>query len=242
MQFLEPLVTPMTAFLNFLYQATVTLKIPSYALSIIFFTITIKLILYPLNAKSMRSMKLMQELQPKIKEIQQKQKDPQKSQAAIMELYKQYGANPLSGCLPMLIQMPILFALYQALRNFKFVKMEHAKFLWIGSDLSVKLSHATLKTADPIFILPVLAGISTFFLQKMSSNSQDSTQRTMLYMMPIFFTYISTKMPAGLVLYWVVFNILGIAQQYIINKKPLAITVKEESGKNEGNRKNRKNA
>lgn len=243
MNVLYILADPLQKLLNIFYIATKSIGIANFGLAIILFTIVIKLILYPLNAKQMRSMKLMQELQPKIKEIQQKQKDPQKAQMEIMSLYKEYGTNPLSGCLPLLIQMPILLSLYRAISKFNYGKYhipnDAMNFLWITGTANGKAINLT--TPDPYHILPVLAVLSTFFLQKMSTNTQDQTQRTMMYVMPIFFGVITWNLPAGLVMYWVVFNLLGMVQQYIINRQPLTIAVKEESGKNEGNRKNRKN-
>ena len=102
----------MTQVLNFFYDITKQIGIPSYGMAIIFLTVAIKMLLYPLSVKQMRSLKITQHLQPKIKEVQEKyKKDPQKAQVAVMEIYKQYGASPLSGCLPLLIQMPILIAL-----------------------------------------------------------------------------------------------------------------------------------
>lgn len=243
MSILNTLVKPLQDLLNIFYIATKTIGIENFGVAIILFTIVIKAILYPLNAKQMKSMKLMQELQPKIKEIQQKNKDPQKAQMAIMELYKEYGANPLSGCLPLLIQMPILISLYRAIStfNFKLYKIPDSaiQFLWVHGTANGKAVNLT--TADPYHILPILAVLSTFLLQKMSANTQDQTQKTMLYIMPIFFGVITWKIASGLVLYWVMFNILGMVQQYFINKQPLSVTVKEVSVKNEENRKNRKN-
>lgn len=243
MNVLYILADPLQKLLYSFYIATKSLGFANFGIAIIMFTIVIKAVLYPLNAKQMRSMKLMQVLQPKIKEIQQKQKDPQKAQMEIMSLYKEYGTNPLSGCLPLLIQMPILLSLYRAISAFNFklypIPNSALEFLWIQGSINGKA--VNLITADPYHILPVLAILSTFFLQKMSSNTEDQTQKTMMYVMPLFFGFITWKLPAALVMYWVVFNLLGMLQQYIINRQPLTIAVKEESGKNEGNRKNRKN-
>jgi len=173
-------------------------------------------------------MKITQQLQPKIKEIQEKYKDPQKAQMAIMELYKEYGASPLAGCLPLLLQMPILIGLYQALNKFEF----KGGFLWLTS----------LKEADPWYLLPVLAGATTFLVQWMTTNMQDQTQRTMLYVMPVFIGWLTVKFPSGLGLYWVVSNIVSAIQQYFINRMPIGEPLKEEAATNEGNRKKRKNS
>lgn len=223
------LVGGMTWLMNWLYQFTVTIGIPSYALAIILLTVIIKTALYPLSLKQMRSMVIMQQLAPKIKEIQEKykNKDPQLMQQKIMEMYKQYNVNPMAGCLPLLVQMPILIALYRALIGFKYLNPAHAHFFWIQS-LSIK---------DPYFILPVIAAVTTYFQSKMTTNTQDQTQRMMLYTMPVFIGWISSTVPAGLALYWVVFNAVGIVQQYFVNKQTKDL--KEALTEGAGDRKNR---
>lgn len=233
------LVNPMTEILNFFYNLTKTMGVPSYGLAIIFLTILIKMALFPLSVKQMRSLKITQQLQPKIKAVQEKFKnEPQKAQAAVMEIYKQYGANPLSGCLPLLVQMPILIALYQTLYKFKFPEAAHASFLY-NPNLGFWIEN--LKQPDKYLVMPILAVITTFALQKMTTNVQDQTQKTMLYVMPLFIGFITYSMPSGLGLYWVVTNIVGTAQQYFINKQPLPVVIKEEVSENEGSRKKRKN-
>lgn len=210
--------------IQFFYIVTQKIGIPNYGLAIILFTIVVKIVLYPLTHKQMVAMRKMQELQPKIKEIQKKYKnDPQKSQQAMMELYQKHGANPFSGCWPLLIQMPILIALFTSLRTFfdpmkhpEYVNLVHAKFLWIKN----------LGEADP-FILPIIVAVSTFLQQKVTTTSQDQTQKTMLYVMPLFLGWVSRSFPAGLALYWVIFSIVGAIQQVYINKKPTV--AKEEA-------------
>ncbi|MGI6066320.1 MAG: YidC/Oxa1 family membrane protein insertase [Bacillota bacterium] len=204
--------------LESVYQLTVKLNVPSYALAIFILTIIIKVILYPLTYKQMKSMRAMQELQPKVKELDKKYKNnPQKKQEAMMELYKEHGANPLSGCLPLLIQFPILIALFRGLQEFVPSNPEHYNFLWI-TDLS---------QVDPTgIILPVLVGLSTFAQQYVTSpNANDTTQRTMLYAMPLIIGWMTRSFPAGLALYWVVFSVVGTLQQLYINRgiKPAAI-------------------
>jgi len=201
----------MTAILNWLYGLTVNFGIPSYGLAIILLTILIKMVLYPLTHKQMHSMIEMQKIQPKVKEIQNKykEKDPKKMQEKVMELYKEHGVNPMAGCLPLLVQMPILIALYQALIKYKFVDVTHASFFWVSS----------LSDKDTYFVLPVLAGVTTYIQSKMTTSMADPTQRAMLLTMPVFIGWISSTVPAGLALYWVVFNITGIVQQYFINKQ-----------------------
>jgi len=206
--------------LEWLYQVTVQIGIPSYALAIVLLTVIIKILLYPLTYKQMQSMKVMQELQPKIKELDKKYKnDPKKKQEAMMELYKKHGANPMSGCLPLLIQFPILIALFRGLQTFQPSNMEHYNFLWI-TDLS---------KADPTgIILPVLVGLATFGQQYVTSpNANDPTQKTMLYAMPILFGFMTRSFPAGLALYWIVFSVVGALQQIYINKGIKPAPVKE---------------
>jgi YidC/Oxa1 family membrane protein insertase len=193
-----------------MYEFTTQIGAPSYGLAIIFMTIAIKLAMFPLTQKQMKSMRAMQEIQPKTKYIQAKYKDdPQLSQKKIMELYKEHGVNPLGGCLPLLIQMPIFLAFYQSLFNFNYVDVANAGFLWVPD----------IAKPDPFFILAILAAATTFLQQKISMvESNDPTQKAMLYLMPLMMAWIALKMPAGLPLYWVVFNILGIFQQLYVNK------------------------
>lgn len=225
----DAIVDGMTAFMNWLYEFTVSMGVPSYALAIIALTVIIKVVLYPLTKKQMHSMVMMQKLAPEIKAIQDKykNKDPQAMQQKIMELYKEHNVNPMAGCLPLLVQMPILIALYQALFDFPFKNPEHAHFFWVES----------LSQKDPYFILPLLAAITTYLQSKLTTNTQDQTQRTMLYMMPLLIGWIASTVPAGLALYWVVFNIVGAIQQWYINKDTLHL--KEGVTGVEGNRKGR---
>ncbi|BAF61100.1 MAG: membrane protein insertase YidC [Pelotomaculum sp.] len=220
MEIFSSIVNGMTWLLNWLYQLTVAAGLPSYGIAIILLTIIVKMVLYPLSHKQMKSMLAMQQIQPKVKEIQEKwkNKDPKKMQQAIMELYREHNVNPAAGCLPLLIQMPILIALYRSLFNFPYINTAHAVFLWVPN-LSVK---------DPYYILPILAGVTTFLQSKMTTTTSDPTQRMMLYTMPVFIAWIAGSVPAGLALYWVVFNIGGIVQQYFINKQ--AVSLKGEAG------------
>lgn len=228
------LVDGLTFILNRFYDLT-----GSYGLAIILLTVAVKMILYPLSVKQMKSLKITQKLQPKIKEVQEKYKnDPQKAQAAMMEIYKQYGANPLSGCLPLLIQMPIIFALFSALRTMNIPEGASASFLynpnwhfWIEN----------LKQPDKFYVLPALAVLTTYLMQRMTTNMQDPTQKSMLYTMPVVIGFFTFKLPSGLGLYWVVTNIVGAAQQYFINRMPMPELEKEENTGDEGSRKKRKN-
>jgi YidC/Oxa1 family membrane protein insertase len=213
----QALVDGVKEILKFLYELTVTMGIPSYGLAILFLTILIKLLLYPLSQKQMKSMKRMQEIQPKIKEIQEKyKKNPEKANRAIMELYQQHKINPLAGCLPLLIQMPVLIALFQALQQFQYADLG-SSFFWIPH----------LKNPDPYFIVPVLVGCATYLQSKLSMAKSDqdnpqlaATKPMMLYFMPIFIGFMSVKFPAGLGLYWIFFSVLGLLQQVLVNRQP----------------------
>lgn len=228
----KELVDGMTWLINWLYSGTVSMGVPSYALAIIMLTVLVKLVLYPLSHMQMKSMVAMQKLQPEIRKIQAKyaKKDPQKLQQAIMELYREHRVNPMAGCLLLLVQLPILIALYRALYGFPYTDVAHAGFFWIP----------TLSERDPYFILPLLAGITTYWQSKMTTppgTAQEPTQRFMTLFMPIFIAWIASTIAAGLSLYWVVFNLLSIAQQYIVNRQILPVG--EGTGKGEGGRKER---
>jgi len=191
--------------------------------SIIALTIIIRLILYPLTYKGMVSMQKIKEISPKIKEIQAKYKgDPQRMNAAVMEMYKKHGANPLGGCLPMLLQIPVFFAIYRVLLNAE--ELQGAPWiLWIDD----------LSRMDPYFVLPILMGASMFFQQKMSANNfTDPFQEKVFKFLPVIFTFFFMTFPSGLVLYWFVNNLFSIMQQFIVNQqfknaKDLQKTLKE---------------
>ena len=219
MGFFQSLVDGMTWLLNWFYHVTEVIGLPNYGLAIIFLTVAVKIALYPLSYKQMHSMKAMQKLQPKIKEIQDKYKgkDPQKMQQMIMELYKEHNVNPMAGCLPLLVQMPILIALYRSLLGFPYANAAHASFLWI-KNLSIR------EPAEiSFYILPVLAGVTTYIQSRMTTSMSDPTQRSMLYIMPLFIAYIAYQVQPGLALYWVVFNVVGSIQQYFINNRVVAV-------------------
>ena len=198
----------------------------NYGVAIILLTIVIKIILYPLTYSSMTSMKKMQTLQPEIAALKEKYKDDSaKMNKEMMGLYKKRGLNPLGGCLPLVLQMPIFFAFYTTLRSA--VELRGAEFLWMA-DLSEK---------DPLFVLPILMGVSMFAQQKMTP-AQDPRMKMLTYMMPLIFTVMFFNFPSGLVLYWLVSNVLQIGQQYYINKRTTAKTDQEEESKNGKNGKN----
>ncbi|RUM61187.1 MAG: hypothetical protein DSY66_02735 [Persephonella sp.] len=191
----------------FLIMHMINQYVHHWALTIIIITILLRIVLFPLNHKSLKAMKKMSELAPKIQQLQKKYKDdPQKLNEEMMKLYSQYGANPMSGCLPLLAQIPIFIALYNVLMVT--VELKNESFLWI-SDLADK---------DPYYILPILMGLS-MVAQQWITPSSDKNQKMMMYIMAGVFTFLFMNFPAGLVLYWLTNNILGIFQSFIINKQ-----------------------
>ena len=182
--------------------------IGNWGWAIILFTLLVKLILFPLSYKGMMSMQKLKDLAPKMKEIKEKYKgDPAKMNAQMMEMYKKHGANPMGGCLPLILQIPVFFALYRVLLNA--VELQGAPWiLWI-QDLAVM---------DPYFVLPVLMGASMWFQQRITpSNFTDPLQEKIFKFFPVIMTVFFVYFPSGLVLYWLVNNLFTIAQQYFIN-------------------------
>jgi len=183
--------------------------IGNWGWTIVILTILIKFVLYPLSYKGMVSMQKLKDLAPKMKEIQAKYKnDKQRQSVAMMELYKKHGANPMGGCLPLVLQIPVFFAIYRVLLNA--IELKGSEWiLWIKD----------LAQMDPYFVLPILMGVSMFLQQKLTPNTmQDETQKKIFQMLPIIFTFFFLWFPAGLTLYWLVNNVFSIAQQYSINK------------------------
>ncbi|MFJ2489725.1 membrane protein insertase YidC, partial [Pseudomonas sp. NPDC087639] len=187
--------------------------------SIIFLTMLIKGIFFPLSAASYKSMARMRAVAPKLAALKEQHGDDrQKMSQAMMELYKKEKINPLGGCLPILVQMPVFLSLYWVL--LESVEMRQAPFmLWI-TDLSIK---------DPFFILPIIMGATMFIQQQLNPTPPDPMQAKVMKMMPIIFTFFFLWFPAGLVLYWVVNNCLSIAQQWYITRKIEAATKKAEA-------------
>lgn len=199
--------------ITYFYTISMKMGFPSYALAIIILTVLIKIVLFPLSFKQAKSMKNMQKIQPELQKIQKKYKnDKEKLNKASMELYQKYNVNPAAGCLPLLVQMPILFALFNSLRSYPFEPVEHATFFWISN----------LTNPDPLYILPILVGIATFFQSKLTAATSGpaAQNKMLLYFLPVMIGYISLKFPAGLCLYWVVFNVMGVLQQFIMNRLP----------------------
>ncbi len=214
------LAKPCVWLMNQLYNV-----IPNYGIAIIVLTILIKIVLWPLGSKSYKSMSEMKKIQPLMKEIREKYKnDKKKMNEEVMGLYRTYKINPLGGCLPMVVQLPVFFALYRML--YQAIELRHAPFfLWID-DLSApdRLFHFSFSIPfmEPPFGIPVLTiimGGTMLLQQKMSPPMGDPTQAKMMMFMPLIFTFIFINFSSGLVLYWLVNNILSISQQYYIQKK-----------------------
>jgi len=219
--FFDIIAKPCVWLMNLLYGV-----IPNYGIAIIILTLLIKIVLWPLGSKSYKSMSEMKKIQPLMKEIREKHKDDKKKMnEEVMSLYRTYKINPLGGCLPMVVQLPVFFALYRML--YQAIELRHAPFfLWID-DLSAPdrlfrfpIDH--IPFMEPPYGIPVLTlimGASMLLQQKMSPPMGDPTQAKMMMFMPVIFTVIFINFSSGLVLYWLVNNLLSIAQQYYIQKK-----------------------
>jgi len=180
----------------------------NYGLAIIIITIILKALFFPLTHKSYKSMKDMQKIQPKMTALKEKYKnDRDAMNKAVMELYREHKVNPMGGCLPMVVQIPVFFALYKALMFS--IELRHAPFFFWVTDLADK---------DPYYITPVIMGITMFVQQKMTPSQMDPMQQKMMLALPVVFTFMFISFPSGLVLYWLVNNILTIGQQMYINK------------------------
>jgi YidC/Oxa1 family membrane protein insertase len=211
---------PLLYLLKFFHQYT-----GNYGLAIILLTILIKILFWPLTHKSYKSMKEMQKIQPLMAKIREKYKDNREMMnKEMMSLYKTYKVNPMGGCLPMVIQIPVFFALFRILGNS--IELRHAPFvLWIN-DLSAPDRLFHLPFAIPLMtppsgipVLTLLMGASMFIQQKMTPTPGDPTQAKLMLLMPVIFTFMFINFPSGLVLYWLVNNVLSIGQQYRIIKR-----------------------
>lgn len=193
--------------------------VPNWGITIIIFSILIKLILYPLSIQQMRSASKMKVLQPEIEKLREKYKDENtKLSQETMKLYGEYGVNPMGGYLPMILQMPILFASWSVLRNA--IDLRQSEFIWWMTDLSIpdKIVEFGFSFMGLTHLsgLAVLMGVAMFFQQKMTVT--DPRQKSMIYIMPLMFTFMFANFPSGLNLYYFMFNLIGIAQQVYINK------------------------
>lgn len=206
-------------FLRFCHSGFTVLgiKIPgthNYGIDIILLTIVIKILFIPLTHKSMQSMKKMQDLQPQIQKLREKYKDNKEElNKATMQLFREYKVSPLSGCWPMFVQLPVFIALYQALSYA--IELRHASFVCIPS---IYLCLNDLSAPDPYYVTPILMGGTMVLQQWMTPSGGDPTQKKMMLLMPVVFTYLFLTFPSGLVLYWLVSNLLQIGQQLLTNK------------------------
>jgi len=210
--FFDIIAKPLIKGLKFFYS-----YVGNYGVAIILLTILIKILFWPLSHKSYKSMEQMKKLQPMMAQIREKYPDDrEKMNAELMQLYKTYKVNPAGGCLPMLLQIPVFFALYQALLGA--IELRHAVFIphvpftdlpWL-IDLSAK---------DPYYVTPLIMGATMFLQQKMTPSPGDPTQAKIMLFMPIVFTFIFLNFPSGLVVYWMVNNILSIGQQWMMIRK-----------------------
>ncbi|MDI6751604.1 MAG: membrane protein insertase YidC [bacterium] len=189
--------------LSFLYKV-----VGNYGLAIILLTIIIKIVLHPLTRKNFKAMKAMAKLKPHMERLKEKHKDPKILQEETMKLYQEHKVNPFGGCLPLLLQMPVFFALYSAFDNG--IELRGAPFIFWIQDLSAK---------DPYFVLPILMGVSMFIQQKMSpSPGGDASTEKIMMIMPIIMTFMFLQFPSGLVLYWFIQNIVTIIEHWLIEK------------------------
>jgi len=219
-QLLSPIQNVLEIVVVFLYQNV----IENYGIVIILLTIIVRLILTPLTITQTRSMARMQKIQPQLKELQKKYKDDkQKLQQETMAFYKENNVNPMAGCLPLILQMPVFFALFQTLRNptekVTSVVGSNINFLWLKLD-----------EPDPYYILVILMVATMFLSTKLSTT--DPKQTKIMYLLPVVFGFISFRFEAGILLYWVTTNVWSIGQQWIVNKIVKRDTGKE--GKKEG--------
>ena len=205
LQLLSPIQNVLEIIIVWLYQNVIA----NYGIVIILLTIIVRLILTPLTITQTRSMARMQKIQPQLKELQKKYKDDkQKLQQETMDFYKQNNVNPLAGCLPLLLQMPVFFALFQALRNPTEKVTDVVKdfdFLWLN-----------LNERDPYYILVILMVATMFLSTKLSTT--DPKQSKIMYILPVVFGFISWQFPAGILVYWVTTNVWSIGQQWIVNR------------------------
>jgi len=247
LQILSPIQHGLEYIVIFLYNHVVT----NYGIVIILLTIIVRIVLVPLTISQTRSMAKMQKIQPELKELQKKYKDDkQKLQQETMEFYKKNNVNPLAGCLPLLFQMPVFFALFQALRNpSEIVTNVLGSFSLDGVANSINIGLTgfqstanftltgvanpnynflwmNLNSRDPYYILVILM-VSTMFLS-MKMTTTDARQSKIMYIMPLVFGFISWQFPSGILIYWVTTNVWSIGQQWLVNKLVKKEKVKEE--------------
>jgi len=194
---------PLLYTLKFFYK-----YVGNYGVAIIIITIILKVLFFPLTHKSYKSMKGMQKIQPEMTKMREKYKDDRDAMnKAVMELYREHKVNPMGGCLPMVVQIPVFFALYKSLMFS--IELRHAPFYFWITDLADK---------DPYYVTPVIMGVTMFIQQKMTPSNMEPMQQKMMLALPVVFTFMFLSFPSGLVLYWLLNNVLTIGQQMYINK------------------------
>jgi YidC/Oxa1 family membrane protein insertase len=193
----------------------------NYGWAIIILTVLLQIIVLPLTVKSFKASAAMKQLQPLVKELQDKYKsDPKRLNVEMLNLYKVHKVNPLGGCLPMLLQLPIFWALFTTLRNAYELRGAHW-ILWV-KDLSAPdtlISFAGI----PLNVLPLIMGVGMFFQQQMMTVSTDPAQQKLMYLMPVLFTFMFWNFPSGLVIYWLTNSILTMIEQYVIIQRQPAL-------------------
>lgn len=221
----------MGQFIHALYLLTETIGFPSYALAIILIGIIVRVCLLPLTIIQTKSMIGMQEIQPEMLELQKKYAtNREKFSEEMARLYQEYNVKPMAGCLPLLVQMPIIYVLFYTIREYDF--NENAAFFWIDS----------LNNVDPMHILPFVLGAAMFFQQKLamagttmdSNNPANQTMKMMLYVMPIMMIFMGWQFPSGLCLYWITTSVFMVFQQMLMNhirKKELAKRAEERAAR-----------
>jgi YidC/Oxa1 family membrane protein insertase len=201
------IVGPLSDALDFLAQTLFN----QYGLALLVITVIVRLLILPLTLKQYKSSKEMQAIQPELKKLREKYStDPKKQQEETMKLFQQHGVNPMAGCFPLLIQMPVLIALYNSILGNPNIR-EH-DFLWVQ-----------LGQADPFYVLPVLAALTTFLQQKMMQSTMPNNMQGLLFIFPILIFVMSLQFPSALVLYWFYSNIFTIVQSYFIYKPQLKV-------------------
>ena len=215
----DKIAKPALYLLNFFYK-----YVGNYGIAIILVTVLIKILFWPIAQKGLKSMKNMQKIQPKMAKLKEKYKDDStRLNQEMMNLYKTYKVNPLGGCLPMILQIPVFFALYKVL--LQAIELRHAPFmLWI-TDLSAPdrlMIGVDIPYLGGLPVLTLLMGGSMFLQQKMTPSPADATQAKIMMFLPVIFTFMFLNFASGLVLYWLVNNLLSIGQQYMINKQATA--------------------
>ena len=231
MNFGWTLIRPIAKGVHYLFTK-MHVYIPNYGVVLILFSLLVKIVVYPLTKKSYESTQKMQAIQPQLNTLKEKHKnDQQKMSKAQMALFKEHGVNPLGGCFPVLLQMPLLFSLFQVFRST--IELRVAPFvLWI-TDLSAPDTINNLPFTIPVYgdhiaVLPILMGVTMFIQQKMMPTQAGGQQKLMSYFMTIFFTLLFNNFPSGLNLYYTLFNVLTILQQKFLTPHPQVSSIKKQ--------------